>query len=138
MQSVIVCLLLSLCRNAPPSRRGLWECNARPASLCLAPASTVPLLSRAALLPHSTKIHETPLNLHTRNAVHFNMEETYNSVDAQHLISSLQLSMSVSHTARNDSRDVDGRVLLLAAHHVEAESLLCLGQFHDSRVGVAF
>ena len=33
--------------------------------------------------------------------------------------------------------DVNGRVLFLATHHIEAESLLCLGQLHHTGVGVA-
>ena len=45
--------------------------------------------------------------------------------------------MSVGYTARYDSGYVDGRVLLPAAHDVEAEALLGLGQLDDSRVSVA-
>ena len=38
----------------------------------------------------------------------------------------------------NDSRYVNRRVLLLASHDVEAESLIRFGQFDDARMGVTF
>lgn len=44
--------------------------------------------------------------------------------------------MPLSHAPGDDARDVDGRVLLLAAHHVEAQPLLRFGELHDSRVRV--
>ena len=59
-------------------------------------------------------------------------------VDTEQLVASLQPAVSVRHPARDDPGDVDGRVLLLPAHHVEAEPLLCLGQLHHPGVGVAF
>jgi hypothetical protein len=44
------------------------------------------------------------------------------------------VKVPVSDTPWDNPRDVDGGVLLLTAHHVEAESLLCLGQLnHPSR-----
>jgi hypothetical protein len=44
------------------------------------------------------------------------------------------VKVPVSDTPGDYPRDVDGGVLLLPAHHVEAESLLCLGQLnHPSR-----
>ena len=46
------------------------------------------------------------------------------------LLTSLQATMTVSHASRDDAGDVDGGVLLLATHHVEAQPLLCLGQLH--------
>ena len=58
-------------------------------------------------------------------------------VHTQQLVSSLQPPVSVRHAARDDPGDVDGRVLLLPAHHVEAEPLLGLGQLHHPGVGVA-
>jgi hypothetical protein len=44
------------------------------------------------------------------------------------------VKVPVSYTPWDNPGDVDGGVLLLSAHHVEAESLLCLGQLnHPSR-----
>lgn len=39
---------------------------------------------------------------------------------------------------RNNSADVDRRVLLLPAHHVEPETFVRLGQLHDPWVGMTF
>ena len=39
--------------------------------------------------------------------------------------------MPVRHAAGDDPADVDGGVLLLAAHHVEAEALLCFWQLNN-------
>lgn len=62
----------------------------------------------------------------------------YHAIDGQELIASLQAAMPLSHAPRDDAGDVDGRILLLASHHVEAEALLRLGQLHHPWVGVAF
>ena len=45
--------------------------------------------------------------------------------------------MSISHSSRNDSRNVDWRVLLLASHHIEPKTFFSLGQLHHSRMGVS-
>ena len=37
---------------------------------------------------------------------------------------------------RDNPADVDGRVLLLPSHHVEAKALVSLGQLDHSRMGV--
>ena len=58
-------------------------------------------------------------------------------VDTEELVSSLQAAVPVRHPTRDDPGDVDGGVLLLPAHHVEAEPLLGLGQLHHPGVGVA-
>ena len=59
------------------------------------------------------------------------------AVHTEELVSSLEAAVPVRHAARDDPGDVDGRVLLLPAHHVEPESLLGLGQLHHPGVGVA-
>jgi hypothetical protein len=41
------------------------------------------------------------------------------------------VKVPVSDTPWDNPGDVDGGVLLLPAHHVEAESLLCLGQLNN-------
>ena len=58
-------------------------------------------------------------------------------VHTEQLVSSLQAAVPVRHPAGDDPGDVDGGVLLLPAHHVEAEPLLGLGQLHHPGVGVA-
>ena len=58
-------------------------------------------------------------------------------IDAEELVSPLEPAVPVSHAPRYDPGDVDRRVLLLAAHHVEAQPLLRLGQLHHPGVGVA-
>lgn len=63
---------------------------------------------------------------------------SYHAIDGQELIASLQAAVPLGHAPRDDAGDVDGRVLLLAAHHVEAQAFLRLGQLHHPRVGVAF
>lgn len=63
---------------------------------------------------------------------------TYHAVDGQQLVPSLQAAVPLGHAPRDDAGDVDGRVLLLAAHHVEAQAFLRLRQLHDPRVGVTF
>lgn len=45
--------------------------------------------------------------------------------------------MAVSHTSRDDTGNVDGGVLLLAPHDVEAQALICFGQLHYSGMCVA-
>lgn len=55
---------------------------------------------------------------------------THHTIHRQQLVPTLEASMAVSHTSRNDPGDVDGRVLLLAPHDVEAQALVCLGQLH--------
>lgn len=62
----------------------------------------------------------------------------YHAVDGQELIASLQAAVPLGHAPGDDAGNVDGRVLLLAAHHVEAQALLRLGQLHHPWVGVAF
>ena len=59
-------------------------------------------------------------------------------INTQQLVSPLQTSMSVSHTPRDDSANVDWRVLLLAPHHVEAKALLCLGELNNSWMSMTF
>lgn len=44
--------------------------------------------------------------------------------------------MPLSQAPWDDAGDIDGRVLLLAAHHVEAQPLLRLGQLYHSGVRV--
>lgn len=63
---------------------------------------------------------------------------TYHAVDGQELVSSLQAAVPLGHTTGDDAGDVDGRVLLLAAHHVESQTLLRLRELHHPRVRVAF
>lgn len=63
---------------------------------------------------------------------------TYHAVDRQELVPSLQAAVPLGHTSRDDAGDVDGRVLLLATHHVESQPLFRLRKLHDPRVGVAF
>ena len=58
------------------------------------------------------------------------------TVDAEQLVPALEAAVPVRHAPGDDPGDVDGRVLLLAAHHVEAQPLLCLGQLHHSGVSV--
>ena len=62
---------------------------------------------------------------------------THHSVHGDQLITTLQSAVPIGDAARNDARYVDGAVLLLAAHHVEAEALLRLGQLNDSRMCVS-
>ena len=57
-------------------------------------------------------------------------------IDAEELISPLESPVPVRHAPGDDPGDVDGRVLLLAAHHIKAEPLLSLGQLHHPGVGV--
>ena len=57
-------------------------------------------------------------------------------IDAEELVSPLEAPVPVRHAPGDDPGDVDGRVLLLAAHHIEAQSLLGLGQLHHAWVGV--
>lgn len=45
--------------------------------------------------------------------------------------------MPVGYTLRYDPGDIDGRVLLLATHHVKAQSFFRLWQFHHPWVGMA-
>lgn len=45
--------------------------------------------------------------------------------------------MAVSHTSRDDTGNVDGGVLLLAPHDVEAQALICFGQLHYPGMCVA-
>ena len=59
-------------------------------------------------------------------------------IDTEELVSPLEPAVPVRHAPGDDPADVDGRVLLLPAHHVEPEPLLCLGQLHHPGVGVAF
>ena len=59
-----------------------------------------------------------------------------NPIDAEELVPPLEAAVPVRHAPGDDPGDVDGRVLLLAAHHVEAQPLLCLGQLHHSGVSV--
>ena len=63
---------------------------------------------------------------------------THHSIHRQELVTPLQPAVPVGHPLRDDARDVDGRVLLLASHHVEAEALFSLRQFDHSGVSVAF
>lgn len=55
---------------------------------------------------------------------------THHTVHRQQLVPTLEASVAVSHTPGNDTGDIDGRVLLLAPHDVEAQALLRLGQLH--------
>ena len=57
-------------------------------------------------------------------------------IDAEELVSPLEPPVPVRHAPGDDPGDVDGRVLLLAAHHIEAQPLLGLGQLHHAGVGV--
>lgn len=66
------------------------------------------------------------------------LKATYHTVDRQQLIPPLETPVSVGHTTRDDTRDVDRRVLLLPSHHVEAQPLLGLGQFYHTRVSMTF
>ena len=52
-------------------------------------------------------------------------------VDAEELVSPLEAPVPVRHAPGDDPGDVDGRVLLLAAHHVEAQPLLRLGKLDN-------
>ena len=61
----------------------------------------------------------------------------YHSVNREQLVSPLQAPLAVRHPPGDDPGDVDGGVLLLAPHDVEAQALLRLGQLHHPRVGVA-
>ena len=60
------------------------------------------------------------------------------AIDAEELVSPLEPAVPVRHTPGDDPADVDGRVLLLPAHHVEPEPLLRLGELHHPRVSVTF
>ena len=60
------------------------------------------------------------------------------TIDTEELVPPLQPAVPVRHAPGDDPADVDGGVLLLAPHHIEPEPLLCLGQLHHPRVGVAF
>ena len=57
-------------------------------------------------------------------------------IDAEELVAPLKPPVPVRHAPGDDPGDVDGRVLLLAAHHIEAQPLLGLGQLHHPGVGV--
>ena len=83
----------------------------------------VKLIKGNGKLPH---ICQSIPNYHTHHAIH-----------RQELVSPLQSSNSVGHASGDDAGDVDGRVLLLAAHDIEAKALLCLGQLHHTGMGVA-
>lgn len=62
---------------------------------------------------------------------------TYHAIHGQQLVPTLQAAVAVSHTPGDDSRDVDGRVLLLAPHDVEAQAFVCFGQLHAPGMCVA-
>ena len=64
--------------------------------------------------------------------------KTYDSIDGHQLIASFQVPVLIRNAARNYTRYVDGRILLLATHHVEPKTFRCLGQLHYSRMSVAF
>lgn len=66
------------------------------------------------------------------------MYETDHSIDREQLVASLQAVEAVSYAPRDDARDVDGRALLLAPHHVEPQPLLRLGQLHHAGVSMPF
>lgn len=51
---------------------------------------------------------------------------TYHTVDRQELVPSLKAAVPLGHAPRNYAGDVDRRVLLFAAHHVEAQAFLRL------------
>ena len=53
------------------------------------------------------------------------------TVYAEQLVPALEAAVPVRHAAGDDPADVDGRVLLLAAHHVEAKALLSFGQLNN-------
>ena len=59
-------------------------------------------------------------------------------IDTEQLVTALETSMPVRHAPGDDPGDVDGRVLLLPSHHIEAKSLFSLGQLHHSRVSMTF
>lgn len=59
---------------------------------------------------------------------------TYDAVDGEQLIAASQTAVLIGHAARYDARYVDGRMLLLAAHHVETEALGRLGQLDHARM----
>lgn len=61
---------------------------------------------------------------------------SYHSVHRQQLVAPFQPPLPVCHPAGDHSGDVDGGVLLLAPHDVEAQALLCLGELHYPRVGM--
>ena len=62
---------------------------------------------------------------------------THHTINRQQLVTSLQSPVSVGHSTRDNTGDVDGRVLLLASHHIEAQALLCLGKLYHSGMGMA-
>lgn len=55
---------------------------------------------------------------------------THHTIHRQQLVPTLEASMAVSHASRNDTGDVDGRVLLLAPHDIKPQALVRLGQLH--------
>ena len=64
--------------------------------------------------------------------------ESYNAIDRQELIASSQTAVLIGNAARNYSWYVDGRVLLFAAHDIEAEAFGRFGQLDDARMRMTF
>lgn len=62
---------------------------------------------------------------------------THHTIHRQQLVPTLEASVAVSHASRNDTGDIDGRVLLLAPHDVEAQALIRLRQLYYSGVCVS-
>lgn len=52
---------------------------------------------------------------------------SYHSVDRKQLVSTFQASVSVSYTARDNSRDIDWRILFFASHDVESKTFFGFG-----------
>lgn len=125
-------------RSEPPSPPGLWGCSGPPTSRCPWPPSGVPPPSRGALLQRSGGRRS---GAEPTGPIFFwgsFRVITHHAVDGQQLVPSLQAAVALGHASRDDAGDVDGRVLLLAPHHVESQPLLRLRKLHHPRVGVAF
>jgi hypothetical protein len=68
----------------------------------------------------------------------YNFDLTHHTVDRHELITAFQIALAICHSARNNSRYVNWRVLFFTAHDVETQTFSSLWQFNDSRVRMTF
>lgn len=61
----------------------------------------------------------------------------YHSIHRQELVASLQTTMAICYTTRNDAGYIYGRILFSASHHIKPQSFISLGKLYNSWVGMA-
>lgn len=148
------------CRTSSPSPRGREACSAPQALQSHVQPSGAPRRAHGSRPPRSagtttmkctnrcTRAWAARINTATARQLRVFLNKfyinnnflisviTHNSIDREKLVASFQPPVPVRDPSWDDTGDVDGWVLLAAAHNIEPKPLIRLWEFYHSRMRV--